>query len=174
MPITFDCACGKVLRVADEHAGRRVKCPVCDAVCTAPEAEPQFEIVEDPAEPPAPAPKARPVARPVASRIEDDEDDRRGYSVAKSRRDEDDEEEERPQKKRKKFKRGSSNRPPQHDNFRIERRVATGGVAGGLLAMLIAVVWFIAGLMNDWIFFYPPILFILGLVAFIKGLAGEE
>ena len=56
----------------------------------------------------------------------------------------------------------------------LEHRVLNGGMAGGALAMLIAVVWFAAGLMNDWVFFYPPILFILGLIAFIKGLTGEE
>ena len=37
-----------------------------------------------------------------------------------------------------------------------------------------AVVWFVLGLMFDWVFFYPPILFIVGLIAFIKGLTGEE
>ena len=36
----------------------------------------------------------------------------------------------------------------------------------------VAVVWFVLGLMADRIFFYPPILFVVGLVAFIKGLVG--
>jgi hypothetical protein len=30
------------------------------------------------------------------------------------------------------------------------------------------------GLMNDRIFIYPPILFVVGTIAFIKGLAGRE
>jgi hypothetical protein len=38
--------------------------------------------------------------------------------------------------------------------------------------MLIAAVWFVVGLANDRIFFYPPILFICGLIGLIKGLAG--
>ncbi|VTR92275.1 Membrane protein OS=Rhodopirellula maiorica SM1 GN=RMSM_00424 PE=4 SV=1 [Gemmata massiliana] len=170
MPITFDCTCGKKLRVADEHAGRRVKCPACATVGTVPELEPQFEIVEAPE--PVPVPKAR----PAAARIDDDEDEdaRRGYSVAQRGRDEDDDEKEERPRKKKKFKRGSSNRPPQHDHFGFERRVISGGVVGGLLAMLIATVWFVVGLMNDLLFYYPPILFIVGLVAFIKGLMGEE
>lgn len=29
MPISFACDCGKQLRVGDEHAGKRAKCPAC-------------------------------------------------------------------------------------------------------------------------------------------------
>ena len=36
--------------------------------------------------------------------------------------------------------------------------------------MIGAIVWFILGLVNDRIFFYPPILFIVGFIAFVKGL----
>ena len=44
-----------------------------------------------------------------------------------------------------------------------------GGKWGGLLAMVGAVVWFMAGLMTDTIYFYPPVLFVIGLGAFMKG-----
>jgi hypothetical protein len=71
MPITFDCACGKTLRVPDEHAGRRAKCPVCNAVVSIPAPDPVFEIVEEPEPAPAapeaaaaPAATPRPPARP--------------------------------------------------------------------------------------------------------------
>src|SRR6516164_2323768 len=37
MPITFSCACGKTLRTADEHAGKRTRCPACALVQTVPE-----------------------------------------------------------------------------------------------------------------------------------------
>jgi hypothetical protein len=48
MPISFSCPCGKQLRVADEHAGKRVRCPSCGetalvpggAITTAPAAAP--------------------------------------------------------------------------------------------------------------------------------------
>ncbi len=53
----------------------------------------------------------------------------------------------------------------------LEGGILNGGVAGGMLAMFIAVVWFVVGLAADIIFFYPPILFVIGLVAFFKGLA---
>jgi len=36
MPITFDCPCGKTLRVSDEQAGRTARCPVCRAVTAIP------------------------------------------------------------------------------------------------------------------------------------------
>jgi phage FluMu protein Com len=61
VPIVFDCPCGKTLRVADEHAGRRVKCPACHAVGLVPQPEPQFEVVEQ-APPPPPKPTPRPPA----------------------------------------------------------------------------------------------------------------
>src|SRR5438477_8429795 len=69
MPITFDCACGKTLRVNDDLAGRKARCPACQAVVDipAPAADPGFEVVEDAAPPPAKPLLARPVlARPPA------------------------------------------------------------------------------------------------------------
>jgi hypothetical protein len=44
-------------------------------------------------------------------------------------------------------------------------------VIGGGLTMIIAVVWFVVGLVAlGFIFFYPPVLFVLGLAATINGL----
>jgi hypothetical protein len=53
------------------------------------------------------------------------------------------------------------------------------GVLGGMIMILIALVWFFGGLAVDRIFFYPPVLLIIGVVAIIKGinegnLAGEK
>jgi hypothetical protein len=64
----------------------------------------------------------------------------------------------------------SRRRPPQPQGgfFSIH-----GGVAGGLVMMAIAVVWFVAGLFADRIFFYPPVLFVIGLIAVFKGLANQ-
>ena len=56
----------------------------------------------------------------------------------------------------------------------LEGRVWNGGVWGGLLAMTVAFLWFVVGLMNDYIYFYPPILFVIGLGGFFKGLNGRE
>jgi hypothetical protein len=49
-----------------------------------------------------------------------------------------------------------------------------GGVGGGIASMAIAVVWFFGGLCFDTFFIYPPILFVIGLVAVIKGLASNK
>lgn len=37
--------------------------------------------------------------------------------------------------------------------------------------MIIAAVWFFGGLAAGYIFYYPPVLFIIGVVALIKGIA---
>jgi hypothetical protein len=58
--------------------------------------------------------------------------------------------------------------------FGFEMNLLNGGVGGGLLAMIGAAVWFVIGLANDILFFYPPILFFIGLFAFMKGLAGNK
>ena len=51
---------------------------------------------------------------------------------------------------------------------------ATGGskeIVGGILTMVGAVVWFVVGFfVFDLIFFYPPIMFVLGFIAFMKGI----
>ena len=76
MPITLSCPCGKTLRVADEHAGKRVKCPACTAILNAP--GPPTEAVEKPrARPPAAPP---PVPKPEPKE-EEDENGRGGYGL---------------------------------------------------------------------------------------------
>lgn len=171
MPIAFECSCGKSLQVKDEHAGRRVRCPACSETLSVPAPTPQFEVVEDD----EPAPRAAPIRAKVVerSRDDDEDDDERPRSKRKSYDlDDDDEEEERPRKKKKKRSRVTREKPQEHSHFAMEKSIVNGGVAGGLLAMIIAVVWFVAGLMNDRIFFYPPILLVVGLIAFFKGLMG--
>jgi hypothetical protein len=67
------CTCGKPLRVGDEHAGKRVKCPACGALLTAERAGEfdDFEVLEEapaPTSPPAPQPlppEPEPAAQPA-------------------------------------------------------------------------------------------------------------
>ena len=54
MPIQIACKCGKKLRVADDAAGKRVKCPECKATIQVP-AEAEDEA------PPPPKKKSLPV-----------------------------------------------------------------------------------------------------------------
>jgi hypothetical protein len=69
---------------------------------------------------------------------------------------------------------------PDYDD-RSPRRSSGGGfgsinagTAGGCLMMVLAAVWFVVGIYAGWIFFYPPILFVFGLIAFFRGLMGME
>lgn len=49
----------------------------------------------------------------------------------------------------------------------------TGAIWGGLGSMALAIVWFFGAMIfADRIYFYPPILFVMGLVSFFKGLSG--
>lgn len=54
--------------------------------------------------------------------------------------------------------------------FGFEKRLFNSGILGGLLFMGIAAVWFIVGLLNGYLFYYPPVMFILGFIGFVSGL----
>ena len=54
--------------------------------------------------------------------------------------------------------------------FAAEKKGIGKGVLGGVIMIVIAVVWFVLGLMADRIFFYPPVLLCFGIFAVIKGL----
>ncbi len=56
------------------------------------------------------------------------------------------------------------------DFFGPEKKGVDHGMAGGIAMMTIAVVWFGLGWMAGIIFYYPPILFLFGVFAFLKGL----
>ena len=61
---------------------------------------------------------------------------------------------------------------PQKYNhaFGLEQRGWDAGMLGGLVMMLIGGVWFFGGLFFGIIFYYAPILFLIGLVGFVRGL----
>jgi hypothetical protein len=168
MPVPLDCECGRSLRVKDELAGRRIRCPGCSDVLTVPKPETSHDadeeatallLSDEPSE--AAAPRAR-------YRDEPSESDaiQRRPSPRPSR--------------------PTASRAPAPPNVRRAKsrggpRVAfeqgwfgsmNAGVIGGLLMMLIAVVWFAVGLAVGIIFFYPPILLVLGFIAMVKGLMG--
>ena len=46
-----------------------------------------------------------------------------------------------------------------------------GQIFSGILTMTIAVLWFFGGLLVGIIFFFPPIMFIGGMIALINGIA---
>jgi hypothetical protein len=54
--------------------------------------------------------------------------------------------------------------------FGPEKRGIQKGIVGGIVMIVIAVVWFAAGYAAGIIFYYPPILLLIGLYALIKGI----
>ena len=69
-------------------------------------------------------------------------------------------------------------RPRLHEDHDVRQtrsgRGTSSGVLTGVLMMAGAVIWFFGALALGRMFLYPPILFIVGLVTFIKGLSGRE
>lgn len=168
MPITFDCPCGYQLCVGDGRAGQTVDCPRCGEVLAVPE-RPDPAPGADGADP-HDGPKKIPgvASRPVAKKNPEFHGRPARTADRPTEADEGDGTERPKAGQWDRGRRGEDSSPS------LEGKVFNSGVAGGLLAMLIAVVWFVAGLANDVIFFYPPILFVIGLVALFKGLAGPK
>ena len=55
--------------------------------------------------------------------------------------------------------------------FAPEKKGIQKGVIGGVVMMIIAAIWFIAGWSAGIMFYYPPILFLIGVYAFFRGAA---
>ena len=56
--------------------------------------------------------------------------------------------------------------------FAAEKRGINAGIGGGLAMIIIAIAWFVIGLAAGYIYFYPPVLLVVGIGAVLKGLAG--
>lgn len=53
--------------------------------------------------------------------------------------------------------------------FAQEQKGIQKGVLGGAIMIAIALIWFVVGLFAGYIYFYPPVLFIIGVYALVKG-----
>ncbi|MEZ6095835.1 MAG: hypothetical protein R3C03_16660 [Pirellulaceae bacterium] len=178
------CNCGSVLKVRDEHLGRRVKCPKCQQVMRLPTLEAlglslaaEEEIVPaddfgfssgapnaqmdfpgddlfgpgglddfpeaSTANHGAALPAANQIARPAASRRAGSGGQRKKYVVEKGA------------------------------GVQSESDVNWPMVGGGIFTCIISVAILVVGLMFGWLFYFMPILFILGLVSIVKGLMGH-
>jgi hypothetical protein len=85
--------------------------------------------------------------------------------------------EDRPRKRRKKLRLSNE----LYREFQREERhrrapliSISPAVISGVVMMIGAVVWFVLGLFLGWVFFYPPILFIIGLIAVVRGFMGAD
>jgi hypothetical protein len=184
MSIPVTCTCGRTLLLKSEFAGKRVKCPLCKASLLVPKDEPQdeivsdfeivqekeefesdFEIVEDTKAPPRSAPSTAIVAtRRPAAKTDDRDDDPPVRSPRPAR----------PRRRRR-------SRARYYDSYPEPERSRGGGIAisqgviAGVIMMVLAVVWLVVGLMLGWLFYYPPILFILGIVRIARSiLTGDD
>ncbi len=161
--------CDKLLGVGERFFGRNVNCPACGGAIAVPEQRPtvvrggppQPPIVSPlpSQQPPMPPPQAPPLPPPLAPEtapsqepafpqiagVESLSQRARGWEAAEE---------------------GGGG-----GVFAPEKRGLQAGVLGGLLMMAIAVVWFVGGLAAGILFYYPPILFIIGIVGLFKGIA---
>ncbi len=168
MPIAVTCPCGRKARVKDEFAGRKIRCPECREVLVVPKPAVNADVDDEAGDllltegpedrrrvasaPPPPAP-SRPRGReqppkpvPLPSVVKT----RPGKVPARKKRE--------PRVAFEEGWFGSIN----------------SGVIGGILMIVIAVVWFVVGLMGGVIFFYPPILAVIGIIAMFKGLFNRQ
>jgi hypothetical protein len=177
MPISVTCDCGKILKVKEELAGRKGRCPACQAVLTIPRPDSEDEMMQmllgDSSESDE---RLTTAGSASSSPVEADE----GMTTrppapqadrpSRTRRDEADV--PRLPRRKELIKR----QPARRSGVAFEEGwfgSLNAGVIGGLLMMLIAVVWFVVGLMGNIIFFYPPILFVIGLGAIFRGLSNR-
>ena len=161
MPITVSCPCQNTFRVKDELAGKLIKCPYCQDPVSVPASDigsaqatsPQYGYETA-------ASTELPQTNPYG--------DQSSFPYPASQ----------PVGQQQPHMSSLDAIAQNHQAESIQKRHA-GGVNGGKVlagvAMMVgAVIWFFLGLMGNRIFFYPPILFIIGLVAFIKGLVGSS
>jgi len=174
MSIPVECACGRTLQLRSDLAGKRVKCPTCGGVLSVPALDSDADdaaanmLLEDDgdsppppreqqvtARPPSPsAPIGPPASRPSYAPPLGDPFDRTSRPVKPA---------PAPKKPVRERRSGVSFEEGWFGSL-------NAGMIGGMLMMLIALVWFFGALAVGIIFFYPPILFVIGIVAFLRGL----
>ncbi len=195
--LTMCPGCTSKIRVPDKYLGQKISCPKCQGIVLVQDIEAgESEPVELPrpvakapakpvarsAPPPipravAPAAKAAPPARPrkpapveVLDDFEEVPDDDLFEEI-----DEDDRPSSKSPKSRKKSKANSLS-----SRGRTRRSSSSGGMNGGLmikggLMIVGAIVWFVVAFVAfDRIFFYPPVLLVIGIGTCIKAMMGSD
>jgi hypothetical protein len=172
MPIPMQCACGKSLKVKDEAAGRKVRCPGCAAILPVPKPEAPKEADDEALEflLAEGRPRAKSSSAPAAPPAHKAEAEERFTVKAPPARPKPAPLEKKPPKQ----KRYPREDRASQDGWRMPSIVVNPSIISGLAMMGGAVVWFVVGLYAGWVFFYPPILFVLGIGAVIRGFTGRE
>lgn len=178
--------CGKKMKLAEKFAGRRIKCPECGTAISVPGNDAVAEPLEDEfgedefVDDPKPKRRSRRESEPDDMWEEEERPRRRTRRREESFEDDyDDYEDERPSRRRSERSRRSKSSQGKRKSKRTPKKASSeggafnSGVLGGIGLMVLAAVWFVGGLMANRIFFYPPILFILGMGSVIKGLVSR-
>ena len=169
MPIPVHCDCGKSMKVKDELAGRKIRCPECKIVVVVPRPQ-EVKLPEDEAlnvlltaEPP------RPIKPPPPPANTEDEE-QASYTAATPR--------PKPRPVEKKAKEPWKSSGARRASRRAEYQpwlVVNPSILSGLGMMGGAILWFVLGIvLLDTIFIYPPILFVLGSAAIFRGFTGGD
>ena len=58
--------------------------------------------------------------------------------------------------------------------FELEKSALNAGAMGGIGIMALAAVWFVGGYAAGYIFYYPPILFLIGLASTLKAVFADD
>lgn len=151
MAIDVECDCGYEFTVKDSLAGRRTVCPECDATVRVPGMRGDEFQSEDTRRRPSPVTAAE---RPRRRRERD------------SSHDDDDEGDARTRRRDRRVRENYDGR----DNRRGYTTQAQAGIGGGIFMIVAGIAWLFLGLAADRLYFYPPILIGLGIVALIKGI----
>ena len=191
--ITVSCGeCNGKLAVPLSAAGKMIRCPRCSSAVAVPAAQSAppgaapvrkaRRVSADESTPPAkaaPEEKPRPKRKPKPVQAAEDSWDTSGLSSYGEGNDAWDSYEEQGNASAlpPRAKRGDrqSTRSTTSALVSSEESKATRGPAlTGILMMVGAFVWFFGGLAAGIIFYYPPVLFILGLISFCKGVFGSS
>src|SRR5262249_30951214 len=159
MTLPVKCSCGRTLLLKPEFAGKRVKCPLCKTSLQVPDSniESNFEIVDD-------TENVESNVEVVDEALPADPPSKTAITASARRKTQGDQSEDdcpmerRPMRRRRRRSRRSADSP--REDFIWKYR---GAVYGGAM-MLVAVLWLVVGLALGRIFFYPPVMFIVGLV----------
>ena len=146
MPFTIACpSCSTRFTAPDTAAGKRVRCPKCQAAVPIPaaEAEDGFEVVDDPAPPAKPAKK-----KPVVVEDEDDDEEERPRKKRPRAEQDEDEDEDRPRKKRRR-----DEEDEDEDDDRPRRRGKSGSGVSMTRNVIMGVVLLILASVAGYIFY---------------------
>jgi hypothetical protein len=164
MSISLACPCGRKGRLKTALAGRKVRCTGCGELLEVPSRDVEQEaldllLADSPDDELAPTPTHRQEAAPAPAR-----EPARPPAPA-------------PRPKATYRLKPAPQRPTPGPRVVFEEGwfgSLNAGVIGGVLMILIAVVWFVAGFAAGRIIFYPPVLLVIGIGAIFKGLFNRD